>query len=737
MNIFTKSKTTFQFVFTILSLTFGAIQSNAQLCIGYEFRQDETTTDEVFLDVISQQFENVAGLQFTIQYDSTLYDYIEFVSSDLPSFDELNLNVNAGPGAISVVWITDNFDEGTSFSEQISLFILKLRQKTEETGILQFIDEPTAIEIVTLFAEINNFENCNTGENLAPAFKGQLFYDEDEDCVFDETETNNTITNGWAGWFAVSEQDGRFFGSGFPQIDGNYELKLFEGLNNVEILLPSPYYEGCNLTFQYDTDTLNLENVIKNPIQIKEFCPFMNVELSSLSARSCEETDYFIDVTNNGTASAENVYLELDLDYRLTNVSFRFNETGITELGNNKYRIEVGNLAIGERITYWVEASVPCDISASEMLRNEVKVFPNEICGNFNEEWSGASLRVSGICVEEEVIFEIENVGTGDMSEPLQYVVIEDAIIFRTERLLLREGEREIITLNASGVSYFLQMQQEAGHPGKYIPSAFVEACGRNATGGYSTGFGNQFPEENNDFFVDVEYQSIELGENANRLSTSPKGFAAEHFIEPEKPIEYTIHFRNFNNRLQITDSLSTHLDIATFKPILANQSYNYILEDNLLTLDIPNGFLNADRQGFVKFSISPKSNLPLGTVISNTAILNFDNGEQVITNTVFHTLMEDFLETSTSVKKPLETTSFVSVFPNPSSDIVFFDLNNQSPSIHTLTITNMDGKLIQETTFTNSSYQFHKGDLPNGTYLFRLINEKGQVENGLFVLID
>jgi len=346
---------------------------------------------------------------------------------------------------------------------------------------------------------------------------------------------------------------------------------------------------------------------------------------------------------------------------------------------------------------------------------------------------------VDGRCEGDQIIFEFENIGNADMVEPSQYVVIEDAIIFRTQNVQLASGGRQTVTVPANGAAYFIQAEQEVGHPGTYLPSAFVEACGRNETGTFSTGFANRFPEENNDLAVSVDYQSLINSQESIRLSTSPIGFQDEHYIEPNKVIEYTIHFDNSTTGVQIVDEFSPFLDVTTFSAVSSNSAFDYTLEEGILTLDIfpavPNGALNQD--SYVKFSIKPIADLPLGTVISNKATLNYSEERIEETNTVFHTLEQDFIQTSTSTTSTPVFDTGISIYPNPSTDVIMFTIKDWQPIDYQLSIFDVDGKKLQTHKFNNKQYRFQKGDLPTGTYLYRLIGANGMITNGFFVLID
>ena len=126
-----------------------------------------------------------------------------------------------------------------------------------------------------------------------------------------------------------------------------------------------------------------------------------------------------------------------------------------------------------------------------------------------------------------------------------------------------------------------------------------------------------------------------------------------------------------------------------------------------------------------------------MGTLISNTATLIFSEERAEQTNTVFHTIEQNFLDKSTPISNVLLPVSAINIYPNPSSDVVIFTIKDWQPMDYQLTIMDVDGKIIQRNNLNSRQYRFQKGDLPSGTYLYRLLGENGIVENGFFVLVD
>jgi YD repeat-containing protein len=170
-------------------------------------------------------------------------------------------------------------------------------------------------------------------------------------------------------------------------------------------------------------------------------------------------------------------------------------------------------------------------------------------------------------------------------------------------------------------------------------------------------------------------------------------GYGDQGFIPPGMPIDYTIYFENQSTatapaaKVVVTDTLGTNLDLSTvqLKQIafnsaaltLPSDNQSYSIQTSVSTSPDPvtvnaaldpssgtitwtmqsvdpstgslptdplAGFLPPDNsshsgEGFVTFSVMPKSGLANGTVISNTARIVFDANAAIKTNTVTNTI--------------------------------------------------------------------------------------------------
>ena len=112
----------------------------------------------------------------------------------------------------------------------------------------------------------------------------------------------------------------------------------------------------------------------------------------------------------------------------------------------------------------------------------------------------------------------------------------------------------------------------------------------------------------------------------------------------------YTIRFQNTGNAeaidISILDTISTHLDINTFRLISTSHRHQlgvYRMSDDVLEFRFPNIYLPDSTtdlegsQGYLKYAIQLKDGVLPGDVVENTAFIYFDNNPPIITNTTFN----------------------------------------------------------------------------------------------------
>jgi uncharacterized repeat protein (TIGR01451 family) len=184
--------------------------------------------------------------------------------------------------------------------------------------------------------------------------------------------------------------------------------------------------------------------------------------------------------------------------------------------------------------------------------------------------------------------------------------------------------------------------------------------------------------------------------------------------------LTYTIHFQNTGSapaiNIQLQDSIDANLDEQTFEVINYSHYNETSLQNHVASFKFPNIFLPDSltnplgSQGFIQYKIRPKSNLPAGTQIKNTAYIYFDYNAPIITNTT----QNNFQTVVSTINTTSEEQPFV-LFPNPSTGIFMFKENK---NIKTVEVFNMMGELILS---QGNAKQINLQAFPKGIYVARI----------------
>ena len=391
--------------------------------------------------------------------------------------------------------------------------------------------------------------------------------------------------------------------------------------------------------------------------------------------------------------------------------------------------------------SFEIVVSVSCDAPEGITHCVSAHIFPDNFCTPPDPNWSGASLKISGECnaTQDSVIFTIENNGMQDMMENSIYIIIEDVIMLQNPAPLdpLPANGIRTFSFPATGTTYRMEVDQVAFHPGNSMPSATVIGCGAS-TGSLSTGIVNQFSQDEGDRFVAIDCRENTTISLSNSKEATPIGFGPDNFIEPNTDIEYLIRFQNDGTNsivdIAVRDTLSEFLDASTVRAITS--SHPYLLEisgEGVVTFKFPNINFASDDSGFIKFKVSQLPDVELGSVIENNSAIHFGFNETILTNTVSHTIDTNFIAVKT------EWVSFpnlaVKVYPNPSRDVVHFEVDGHDFETIELKLFDLRGSLIYSATSPNELFIFQGKDIPAGVYAYSLSSHGALLSTGKLII--
>lgn len=234
----------------------------------------------------------------------------------------------------------------------------------------------------------------------------------------------------------------------------------------------------------------------------------------------------------------------------------------------------------------------------------------------------------------------------------------------------------------------------------------------------------------------DSVFQEVIASYDPNDKLVSPRGIGEEGLVLFDTELTYTVRFQNTGTdtafNIKIVDTLHADLNVETFRFIASSHQCNYQISGNtndgiVITFWFNNILLpyedldEPNSHGFVKFAVSPHSDLAENTQITNEAYIYFDFNPPILTNQVLNTFVSSIVSVS-------ENDLYVNIYPNPSSDFVKIDV----PDIINIQIFSIDGKIIMH---KQSDNILDVSDLPSGHYLLKINTKQGLIQKKIVVL--
>jgi len=362
------------------------------------------------------------------------------------------------------------------------------------------------------------------------------------------------------------------------------------------------------------------------------------------------------DITATGSITNPYVIVNIDTLMRVDTSSMLY-----TDLGNNQYRFDINTLDPGDKANFWIATTVSPNSQWGESLCMSAELYPIAVCTLDSipnpsppgitpclTAYDDSHLEISAECINDSIFFYLSNSGTGDMSCFSQYRIFIDGQLTFLDSVQLMSGTNDTLIFTGDGKTWRLETDQHPLHPGNSQPSITIELCGNLSN--WRPNLVNLFPHDDADPHVDI-YCGIVTGSYAPNDKTGfPLGLSTNHEILPNGEIEYLIRFQNTGTDTAFTvvirDTLSADLDILSVQSGAASHNYSFrlygprVLEWTFEYIMLPDSNVNeAASHGFTTFKVKQKANLPIGTVIENSASIYFDFNPPIFTNTTNHTI--------------------------------------------------------------------------------------------------
>lgn len=562
------------------------------------------------------------------------------------------------------------------------------------------------------------------GNTFRSTIEGNVYMDQNQNCSLD---TSENVLTGTTVLQIVQNTDTTYAAT---DLNGFYSIGVIPGLNYEIIpISESNYWVSCS----YPIITLNTNDSITQNLGLQPLiaCTDLMVNITTPVLTRCFSNTYYVDYSNIGTQNEANVYIEVELDpfFIVNSASIPYTQNG------DIYTFQVGSLSINQSGQFTIDVTVDCTAQLGQPHCVSATIYPFQICLPNGNNWSGATIIADAFCdSNDSVTFRLENIGTGDMTQPRSYYVAEDQILPYQGTYDLDVGEDTLITIPANGYTYQIAAEQEITHPwGNITTSAVTFGC--NNTGSVNVNnLINQFNLGDYLNFVDVDCQVNVGSYDPNDKQGFPIGYGTNHIIEKSVEIEYMLRFQNTGTapavNVEIKDPIDVaYLDISTLQ--LQSSSHPYVLsieDGNTLVFKFDNIMLpdsNTNEPasyGFVRFKIGQQANNPLGTVIENSAAIYFDFNAPIITNTTFHTIGENFIQL-VSTKSIKEKVVDVKVFPNPFMTQTTVEISSEKQFQNlTLTIFDVMGRAIKTVQSNeNNRITLDRDGLTTGIYFYQI----------------
>jgi hypothetical protein len=203
--------------------------------------------------------------------------------------------------------------------------------------------------------------------------------------------------------------------------------------------------------------------------------------------------------------------------------------------------------------------------------------------------------------------------------------------------------------------------------------------------------------KDNTDYYARLITGSYDPNDKLVR----PAGVGDEGKIEwADSVFTYRVRFQNTGTDTAFTviirDTLDQDLNIPSFKlrgtshPVEYTLSGAGVLEFVFNQILLPDSNINEPAShGFIEYTIKRKSDIPMGTRITNSASIYFDFNPPIHTNTTLNTLYDATVQVQELHSAELN------IWPNPTASVSKLILNNQEESPVKLSIHDASGRLV------------------------------------------
>jgi hypothetical protein len=138
--------------------------------------------------------------------------------------------------------------------------------------------------------------------------------------------------------------------------------------------------------------------------------------------------------------------------------------------------------------------------------------------------------------------------------------------------------------------------------------------------------------------------------------------------------------------------------------------------------------------EGFVRFRVSQKPEVPCSSVIYNSALVQYDFNAPVLTNETYHTVCDTFLESVVQTKEIFIPGADLKVYPNPFVESTVFEVTGIQASTYQLELFDTKGRTIFNHLYNDASFRLHRFQITSGILFYRLVADGRPVASGILL---
>ena len=595
---------------------------------------------------------------------------------------------------------------------------------------------------------ISNTNGCAASANYVVenttdqciTLEGTVYRDMNSSCTADDGEVGAAHHI-----IRITNSSGAIVQYAYSDESGHWGARLEAGTYTLHIFPAGDIWTACVHTYTV-TVAEGATYTQDFFLQPSALCSDLEVELTNSWMRRCLPASHSIQYCNNGSITAEDAYIELVFDPMIIVDSATVDYTPVPG-AVNVFRVEVGDVEPGACEYFHFATRVHCDAALGEAICVKATAFPHAPCGP-QSNWSGASLALSGTCDGDSLTFVLKNVGTAPMSQELEYVVIEDAIMMLVApppSITLNAGNTHTVRVPANGSTWRIQAEQEPNHPGNSNPSLTLEGCTTGQT--FSTGYVNQYPLDDADPWLDEDCTAVTGSYDPNDKQGYPLGYGSQHQINRGDELEYVIRFQNIGNDTAFTvvirDTLSAWLDATGIRPGASSHPYKFDfygegsnIKFTFDHINLPDSSTNeAGSQGFVSYRVRQRTGVPFGSNVFNSASIYFDYNAPVVTNTTRHLIDTNFVSIVLTDWTPATPDVALQFTPNPAREAATVSLQGLPVNAEvTVEIIDQLGRLRRSIRTSHQTLLLERGQLPAGIYTVRITGDQAIIGAGKIV---